>query len=416
MLVMEQWKRNLTILCIALFLVMAAWSSIIPFLPMYLKQDLGVLDDKAVKLWTGVIYGASFLSMMIVSPFWGKLGDRYGRKIMIIRSGLGLGTVILLMGLARSPGQLLALRLINGTISGFNPAAVALISINSPPQRVGFALGTLNSAVVGGSIFGPVLGGLMAELVGVRHIFFFTGLVLFAATLLVAFFVHETNKPDQEALSSSMSADAKVIFSTSPLPALFTTGMLIQFALLSTNPFLPIFIEELNPGAHLTSILIGVIVSLAGVASVAFSPIFGRLGDKFGPARILFYSLIAAALALLPHVWVKSYLQVSVCRFLFGMAVAGLLPTVNTLIRQYAPPGKESSTYGYSNSFFNIGMLLGPITGGFFAGMIGIRGVFVFSACLFFINALWFKAHMMDKRISPQSTEKKPEQGTTPKP
>ncbi|ATW26360.1 MFS transporter [Candidatus Formimonas warabiya] len=402
---MEQWKRNLAVLCVALFLVMASWSSIIPFLPMYLEDYLGVEGDSQINFWTGIIYGASFLSMMIVSPIWGKLGDRYGRKIMIVRSGLGIGAIIALMGIAQTPMQLLILRLINGTISGFNPASIALVSTDSPKEKVGFALGTLNAAVVGGSVLGPVIGGVMAELIGLRHVFFVTGLVLFLATLLVVVYVKEINKPVPGVSGSRMAADAKKIFSTPPLPALFTSGMLIQFALLSTNPFLPVFIQELEHNESSTSFLIGLAVSAAGVASVLFSPIFGRLGDRVGSERILFYSLLASVVSLIPHALVTSYGQVLICRFLFGIAVGGLIPAVNTLIRWYAPQGMESSTYGYSNSFFNIGMMLGPVTGGMMAGIIGVRGLFLFSAALFLINAVWFRIHLINKKSTQPGTE-----------
>jgi len=159
---MEQWKKNLAVLSLALFLVLVAWSSIIPFLPLYLEQELGVKGEAAIKFWTGIIFGISFLTMMIVSPFWGEIADRYGRKLMVIRSGIGLTLVIMLMGFARTPMQLFFLRLINGTISGFNPASVALVSINTPKEKVGFSLGILQAGVVAGSILGPVLGGLLA--------------------------------------------------------------------------------------------------------------------------------------------------------------------------------------------------------------------------------------------------------------
>ncbi|MDD2497573.1 MAG: MFS transporter [Desulfitobacteriaceae bacterium] len=392
---MPLWKRNLTGLTFSLFLTFAAWNSIMPFLPLYLEQELGVHGDSAIKFWTGAIFGINFLTMMIVAPFWGKVGDKYGRKLMIIRSGVGLGFVIMLMGLAQTPLQLLLLRLLNGTISGMNPASIALVSTNSPKEKVGFALGTLQSGTVAGSILGPVIGGFLAEFLGFRQIFYFTGCVLLFSTLLVQIFVKEINKPDSAVQTSRMKSDMKRIFCTTPLLTLFTTGFLIQFALLSTNTFVPIFAQELLPqDRESLSLLIGIAVSATGVASMFFSPVLGKLGDRVGSQRVLFYNLIGTTVFLIPHIFVGSYLQFLVCRFLLGLCIGGLIPSVNALIRKFAPEGMESSTYGYSNSFIYLGMMMGPIIGGILSGIIGVRGLFILAAFLFLVNTFWFHKHI----------------------
>ena len=393
--ILPLWKRNLTVLTFSLFLTFAAWNSIMPFLPLYLEQELGVHGDSSIKFWTGAIFGINFLTMMIVAPFWGKVGDKYGRKLMIIRSGVGLGFVIMLMGFAQTPLQLLLLRLLNGTISGMNPAAIALVSTNSPKEKVGFALGTLQSGTVAGSILGPVIGGFLADFFGFRQIFYFTGCVLLFSTLLVQIFVKEIDKPDTAIQTSRMKSDMKKNFRTAPLLTLFTTGFLIQFALLSTNTFVPIFAQELLPEDRASiSLLIGIAVSATGVASMFFAPVFGRLGDRVGSQRVLFYNLVGTTLFLIPHIFVASYQQFLVCRFLLGLCIGGLIPSVNALIRKFAPQGMESSTYGYSNSFIYLGMMMGPIIGGILSGIIGVRGLFILAAFLFLVTTFWFQKHI----------------------
>ena len=139
----------------------------------------------------GIIFAANFVTAFLFQPLWGKLSDKYGRKMMLLRSGFGMAIVMVLMGFATSPWHLLLLRMVNGTISGFNPAAVSLVSINTPKERMGFAMGTLQSGGIAGTILGPFLGGLLADAVGYRPIFYLTGLSLFAASLLAFFIVKE---------------------------------------------------------------------------------------------------------------------------------------------------------------------------------------------------------------------------------
>ncbi|WP_134704096.1 MFS transporter [Ammoniphilus sp. YIM 78166] len=393
---MDIWKRNLIILCVAQFLVMAAMSLIIPFLPLYLQQDMGIADEKSLHLWTGVIFGANFLSAFLFSPLWGKLADRHGRKIMLVRSGFGMALVVASMGLATSPMQLLILRFINGTISGFIPASIALVSTNTPKEKTGYALGTLQAAGVGGSICGPFLGGLMADWIGFRSIFYLTGLLLLIAAVMVTCFVRELNKPDKKSVKETgYRDDLIIIFRTKPLPALFATGFLIQLAMLGTTPFITSFVQELWQKKEMLSFMAGTAISITGFATMIFSPFLGKWGDQKGSHNILFYSLIGAGLFFIPHAFVVSIEQLLVCRFLLGMCVGGMLPSVNTLIRQYAPRNMESRTYGYSNMAIFLGNMLGPILGGWLSGWIHLRGVFLGAGILILLSAVWVKFQVL---------------------
>ena len=143
---------------------------ITPFLSLFLARDLGVVGEHEIGIRLD-IFAANFLTSFLFQPLWGKLSDKYGRKIMLLRSGFGMAVVIALMGFVQNPWQLLLLRLLNGTISGFNPAAVALISGTTPKDRMGFAMGISQSGQVAGTILGPLIGGLLADAVGFRPIF-----------------------------------------------------------------------------------------------------------------------------------------------------------------------------------------------------------------------------------------------------
>ncbi|RXT05878.1 MFS transporter [Ammoniphilus sp. CFH 90114] len=404
---MELWKRNLVVLCLAQFLVMAGMSLVIPFLPLYLQQEMGIVDEKALHLWTGVIFGANFLSAFLFSPIWGKLADRHGRKIMLIRSGFGMAIVVACMGLATSPIHLLILRFLNGTISGFIPASIALVSTNTPKERSGYALGTLQAAAVGGSVCGPLLGGLLAHSMGYRSIFFVMGILLFVAAVMVTCLVTEINKPDKKKVEETgYIEDFKVIFKTKPLPALFASGFLIQIAMLGTTPFITSYVQELWKSQEMLALLAGAAISITGLATMIFSPFLGKWGDRIGSQYILFYALVGAGLFLIPHAFVVSLWQLFLCRFLLGMCIGGMLPSVNALIRHYAPKNMESRTYGYSNMCIFLGNMLGPLLGGWLSGWIGLQGVFLFAASLILFNAFWVKVQLLGHQEERKSREK----------
>ena len=113
---LQQWERNLYVLWLGVVIAGASFSLVTPFLPLLLN-DVGVVTN--VEFWSGLLFAASFVASSIMSPIWGSLADKYGKKPMIIRSGLGIGTTYLLMAFATNQYHLLALRFMNGVLSGF---------------------------------------------------------------------------------------------------------------------------------------------------------------------------------------------------------------------------------------------------------------------------------------------------------
>ncbi len=381
---MDGWKRNLFILLISQFLVMSAMTMIIPFLPLYL-QELGVVDPDARSIWAGVIFGANFLTAFLFSPFWGKIADKYGRKMMILRSGFGMALVISLTGFATGPVSLLLLRLLNGVISGFIPASIGLVSTNTPKEKVGYALGLLQSGTVAGSICGPLIGGLLAQAFGYRMIFFVTGLSILLATLIAAFFVKENFTPIVTEKKTSTFEDFKKITAKQPLLSLYIVIFLIQLAVMGINPLLSLFVEELTTVENV-ALYAGLVTSVMGFANMLTSAPLGKISDRFGAHYVLMSALAGVALFFIPIAFVTTIWQLVVLRFFVGLCLGGLLPAANTLILLHAPTGMESRTYSFSNSAMYLGNMIGPIIGGGVIAYIGIRGLFLVSALILVMN------------------------------
>lgn len=395
----ETWKVNLMVLWFGQFLVNAGMTMITPFLSLYLAKDLGVTGDRAIGMWAGLIFAANFLTSFIFQPLWGKLADKYGRKIMLLRSSFGMAIVIVLMGFAQSPMQLLLLRLLNGTISGFNPASIALVSGTTPKPRMGFAMGLMQSGAVAGTILGPLIGGLLADWIGFRPIFYVVGALLFVASLLALFLVKEKFDRVEAAQVPQVSVleGFKELAKVPQLPALFGVTFLLQFAMISPMSLLPLYVEKLHGSAVNIAFWAGMVSAVTGISNMLASPLLGKLSDKVGAHRILTYALIGAALFLIPQAFVTTVWQLIIVRFLMGVFMGGLLPSVNALIRSYTPDGKESRAFGFNSSTLALGNMLGAVIGGFLSGYIGIEGLFIISGAFLLINTVWVRLKLYKK-------------------
>ncbi|EXX89370.1 multidrug transporter [Paenibacillus darwinianus] len=390
---MAQWKINLAVLWLGQFLVLAGMTMIIPFLSLYLQQDFGLTDEQEIATWAGVIFAGNFVTSFLFQPLWGKLADRHGRKIMLLRSGFGMAVVMVLMGFAQAPWQLLALRMLNGTISGFNPAAVSLVSATTPKDRMGFAMGLVQSGAIAGTIMGPFIGGLLADWVGFRPIFYITGTLLFLASLLAMFLVKENFDRTKAAAVPQISvwAGFKEISHIPQLTALFAVTLLIQFAMMSPMPLIPLYVQRLHGTTENLAFWAGFVGSVTGLSNMIASPLLGRLSDRQGAELVLGVSLVGAGLMFIPQAFVSEVWQLLVVRFALGIFLGGLIPSVNALIRKHTPDGMESRAYSFNSSTLSLGNVVGPIGGGVASGFIGIEGVFLVAAVLFFLNAVWVK-------------------------
>lgn len=395
----ETWKVNLMVLWFGQFLVNAGMTMITPFLSLYLAKDLGVVGEHAIGIWAGLIFAANFLTSFLFQPLWGKLADKYGRKIMLLRSSFGMAVVILLMGFAQTPMQLLLLRLLNGTIAGFNPASIALVSATTPKKNMGFAMGLMQSGSVAGTILGPLIGGGLADWIGFRPIFYVVGALLFVASLLALFLVREKFDRVEAAQEPQVSvlAGLKELAKIPQLPALFGVTFLLQFAMISPMTLLPLYVEKLHGSAVNIAFLAGMVSAVTGLSNMIASPVLGKLSDRVGAHRILTFALIGAAVFLIPQAFVTSVWQLIVVRFLMGVFMGGLLPSVNALIRSYTPDGKESRAFGFNSSTLALGNMLGAIIGGFLSGYIGIEGLFILSGIFLLINTVWVRLKLYKK-------------------
>lgn len=359
-----------------------------PFLPLYVEQ-LGITDPQALNLWSGLVFSITFLFSAIASPFWGGLADRKGRKIMLLRSALGMAIVMMLMGMATSIWQFLALRALLGLLGGFVPNANALIATQVPRGKTGWALGWLSTGAVSGALIGPLIGGLLADSFGLRPVFFITAGVLFTCFMMTLFCVRESFIPVQK----KDMLHARQVLSSLKNPrlvlALFVTTLIIQVATGSIAPILTLYVRELAGHVSNLAFISGMIASVPGVAALMSAPRLGKLGDRIGPERILITMLMLSVLLLIPMAFVQNAWQLGILRFLLGAADGALLPAVQSLLIYNASNQVAGRVFSYNQSFRDIGNVTGPLMGATVSAHFGFRAVFIVTACIVLFNVLY---------------------------
>lgn len=382
------WKRNLTIAWIGCFLTGAAFSLVMPFLPLYVEQ-LGVSGHGALNMWSGLVFSITFLFSAIASPFWGGLADRKGRKIMLLRSALGMSMVMVLMGLAQNIWQFLVLRALLGLLGGFVPNANALIATQIPRHKSGWALGTLSTGAVSGALLGPLAGGLLADSYGLRPVFFITASVLLLCFILTLFLIREQFQP----VPKKEMLHARDVIASLKSPklvlSLFVTTLIIQVATGSIAPILTLYVRELAGNVSNIAFISGMIASVPGVAALMSAPRLGKLGDRIGPEKILTAALVISVLLLIPMAFVQTPWQLGLLRFLLGAADGALLPAVQTLLVYNSTNQIAGRIFSYNQSFRDIGNVTGPLIGASVSASYGFRTVFFVTASVVLFNAVY---------------------------
>ena len=384
---MEAWKLNLISVWLGCFFTGLAMSQILPFLPLYVEQ-LGVSGHQSLSIWSGLVFSGTFLVSALVSPLWGSLADRKGRKLMLLRASLGMAIVIALQGMVTNVYQLFALRALMGLTSGYIPNAMALVASQVPRDKSGWALGTLSTGQISGVIAGPLLGGLMADHLGLRVVFFVTAGLMFVSFLITLFLIKERRVEVKKADRLS----GKAVFQSLPYPALivtlFISTLMIQLANSSISPILTLFIKELSGDSGNIAFISGMIAAVPGVAALISAPRLGRLGDRIGTARILLAALGLTTLLFAIMAWVETPLQLGILRFLLGFADGALMPAVQTLLLKYSSDQVTGRIFGYNQSCMYLGNVVGPLIGSGVSALMGFRWVFAVTAVLVLLNCL----------------------------
>ncbi len=378
---MPNWQRNLWVLWIGVFFTASGFSMVIPFLPIFLLE-IGVHEN--TELWSGLIYGAAFFAGAFATPFWGRVADKYGRKPMIVRAGFALFLVYTLMAFVTNAYQILGLRLMQGLLSGFIPGSIALVGTNTPTKKVGYALSMISSAAATGMILGPLLGGGLAELWGSRWTFASAGIIVFFATILITFFVKEENfKANKE--KGSVIKDFSIAISNRPFLLVLILTVMVSCSTMIIDPILPLYIADIASHTSYATLLTGFIISLPGLASALFAPIWGKWADKVGFQRILFIGLLGAGIGTLAQIVFTQIWGFSSIRFVYGIFFSAVYPALNGLVVKSTPEDFRGRAFSLNQTATQIGGMIGPLIGGLLGGLFPTQILFTVTGILLLV-------------------------------
>lgn len=299
------WRRTLFIMVCVQVGMNTGFTILNPIMPLFLPQ-IGVSDPSLVNLWAGILAFIAPMFAAVAAPFWGRVADRHGRKLMVLRSCLAIGAFIGLMSLVQNVWQLLGLRALMGIFAGFNAATIALVATQAPSRRLGYSLGWISTGQLVGTLFGPLLGGAVADITGSnRAPFQLTSVICLACGFAVMAAVRERfTRPQEGTARLSFWRSFTVLRQTKGLAPLFLVLLLAQFGVQAVQPVVTVFVAELTgPRADLATIA-GLAFSITGVADLIASPFLGRRSDTLGYRRVLLICLGGAALATLPQFFV----------------------------------------------------------------------------------------------------------------
>jgi MFS family permease len=238
-----------------------------------------------------------------------------------------------------------------------------------------------------GNLVGPLIGGALPPLIGIRSTFLLAGAVIFVTFLATTFLIREEARPRKA--RTGKRGGWSLIPDKRPIVAMLTTGLLLMVATMSIEPIITVYVSQLVPDPAHVTIVAGLVMSAAALGSILSASRLGKLADRIGHWAVIIGCLLVCAVLLIPQAFVTAGWQLIALRFLMGLALGGLLPCVATVIRHNVPERTAGSVLGLSTSSQYVGQVAGPLAGGFVGGHFGMRAVFLGTSVLMAAGAVY---------------------------
>ncbi|GIO06719.1 MFS transporter [Brevibacillus reuszeri] len=354
-------------------------------MPIFLHTTLGV--NEHLEAWSGISFGITFLASALISPYWGSLADKYGRKPMLIRSGFSLALLYFLTYFITNPYLFIVLRIFQGLLAGYVPAAIALVATNTPEKNVGYALGVMATAGATGGIVGPLVGGVVSHIFGNAEAFLFSGVVVLVAAMIATFLVKETNM-NRSGVRSNVREDLRSAVANRPLMSILGLSLMVTVSVMLLEPLLTVYVLQLGASQSEASLSAGIIFAAVGIATVIAAPQWGKLGTRIGYAKILFVGLLGGALGNLLQFFFTNLYGFGILRFMYGLFFAAVYPSINAMIVKVTEPEFRGRAFSLNQSATQLATMLGPVLGGVLGGLIPIRVVFIINGIALLATAI----------------------------
>lgn len=391
----NDWKITFYLMMAVQLIMGMSLTVIAPLLPLFLPT-IGVTGERNILIWTGLLTSANLFAAAAASPVWGVLADRYGRKAMVMRSSASICLFTAMMIFTHNVWMLFAIRLMMGAFAGFGSAANTLVATRVPSNRLGFALGWVNTAQMIGTFLGPLIGGLLVDWLHSYNIaFLWTSSLALVVLILVWRFVPDDRRsavPHHEAPLPRRRWSSMLV---TVLP-FFILLLIAQIALRSVQPIITLTVAALVPGAHNIATLAGLAFAVAGFADLLGSPLLSKRSDRIGYRRVLLIALLGSAAFTAPQAIAGSYSIFLAERFGVGLFVSSIIPTAQALLAKHSDAKDRGLMYGIGASATFLGGGLGPLIGGYTAAEFGTQSVFVMTAGMLLVAFAWVAWRLPD--------------------
>lgn len=384
------WKILLAMMVTFALMMSSSYTMLIPFLPIYMQSELGATADN-VSLWSGVTYAITFAISAFVSPIWGKLSDKMGKKPMIIRASFLLAITYFLGGIVRTPFELFLVRAFQGIASGLWPACLVMMSACVPKNKIGISMGLMQSANICGGIIGPLLGGILATAFGMRNSFYVGAVALSLITVATILFIKEPPVAPEKEINKAQNTSYLTFIKDKNILILLLCVCMTNLVILQIQPIVSLYVQQLSHNSDKAVLLTGFIMSLGGIAGALASPLWGKTGQKVGFYKTITLAFISAGLLMSLQGVPNSLVLFGLMQFLCGLGFSGIFPSANSILVLLTPPSSRGMGFGSLFSAQMIGGALGPVIGGVIVSFMSFNTVYIISGSILFVIGIYLK-------------------------
>ena len=387
------WHMAFYTLWLGCFITGMGYSMTMPFISLFIS-DLGNYSKFEINLYSGLAFAMTFIAQAIVSPYWGSLADRKGRKSMCLRASGVMALTITLTGFAPNAIYIVIMRFIQGSFSGYINNATALIAGETPHNRSGWVMSQMMTAGTAGNLVGPLLGGILSSFFGnllggawgYRIPFYITGVLMFIVFIGTSFLVHEDFTPISREKMKPIGQIMKSLPSVKLIILMFVTTMLVQSSTMSIDPIVSLYVKSMMPGSRDMAFVAGIVAATPGLGTLIAASKIGHKMDEIGPLRVLRFGLVIGFVLFVPMALTNNPWVLAVLRFFLGIASAGMLPAAQTVLTLNTPAESFGRIFSYNQSFQAVGSVLGSLMGSMISGLSNYATVFWITGFTLLLN------------------------------
>ena len=390
---MHSWKRNQAAITAAAFVGFTGHTLVMPFLPLYIRE-LGVTDVGDIAIWTGVTLGVSPAIAGLTGPLWGRVGDRFGNKLLVQRSLVSFILVMTAMAYVTRPWHLFALRVLQGFFAGYGALNVSMVALSAPREKMATAIGTVQTAQRLGPALGPVIGGLLAPAVGLRNAFLVAAGVYGVALVMVTTLYREPPRASLPVDGRRRTPFASILAFEN-----FLLVMLVLFGLQivdrSFGPVLPLHLGQLGYAPSEVPLAAGILFSMLAFSGALGNQLSSRLLKRHSPRFVIAWAVLVAATALAVFTASTAMWLLAASIAVVGLGIGTSITTAFAAGGEVIPQDVHATAFGFLTSASLIGVAVSPVLSGLL-GAQSIRAVFVAGAVTLVILAVVVRRVMVE--------------------